>query len=161
MTKSRRLKNCLSDTLPLPPPAVPLQRGSIRTPLCRTLCLYITSGPASERGTESCICWPSYLPSTGRSEKIGASGWQRWRKRETRERGRRWLFAPKGNETSHRSKISLGKGGQRWFKEEHDDDKMKHQTKVERETLEPGNIGLSCIRWQVEVDKLRKRPSEF
>ena len=26
------------------------------TPLCRTLCLYITSGPASERETESCIC---------------------------------------------------------------------------------------------------------
>jgi hypothetical protein len=49
-------------------------------------------------------------------------------KREARERGRRRLFAPKGNETSYRNKIPLGKGGQRWFKEEHDDE-MKYQTK--------------------------------
>jgi hypothetical protein len=49
-------------------------------------------------------------------------------KREARGRGRRRLFAPKRNETSYRNKIPLGKGGQRWFKEEHDDE-MKYQTK--------------------------------
>jgi hypothetical protein len=31
-------------------------------------------------------------------------------KREAKERGRRWLFAPKGNETSHRSKIPVEEG---------------------------------------------------
>ena len=38
---------------------------------------------------------------------------------------------------------------------------MKYQTKMKRETLELGSIRLSYIRWQVEMDRLRKKFSEF
>jgi hypothetical protein len=58
--------------------------------------------------------------------------------------------------------------GYRWervgndgFKEEHDDDEMKYQTKMERERLGLGSIRLSYVRWQVEMDRLRKKSSEF
>jgi hypothetical protein len=47
------------------------------------------------------------------------------------------------------------------FKEEHDDDEIKYKTKMGRETLELKSIRLSCIRWQMEMDRLRKKPSEF